>query len=112
MRKFIFCILFFLSSLAHADCSSLNAEKLSEFLKKNISGLSWVDINPSNDCQFSIRYYQCNKNIQNQINKILPDAIHKTSDKCTYISQGKHQHTEGYCTLYDVTTQCSAGEVK
>lgn len=113
MKKiyFVFAIILFSFLLrnSYADPFDDLYEKISEGLKQSVSALTWVDINPIpllTYCHFVIRYFPCNTYIQHQIDKYLPEIIKKSSSNCSWISQGKHQHTEGYCTLKNVLVKC------
>lgn len=110
-KLFIFLLIFLQTiSLAHADnpCDSLYSN-LSDDLKKTIPSLTWVDVNPINlsiYCQFVIRYYPCNEPVQKQIDAVLPHVIQEASPHCTWVTQGQHHQTEGYCTLDNVLAKC------
>lgn len=105
MKK-LFITLFFLSfvSLAKANtCSDGIAENMHDYLRTNITSISWLDVNKS-ACKFVIRYYPCSS--QNQLISMLPKTIERTAPACVLQNQGVNRKTEGYCSLENIRLVC------
>ncbi|GEM_PF-4278570 len=111
MKKIIILLFLFMAVSAKADVCDDLYNNLPDSIKEKIATLSWIDVNSKgaqDKCRFVIRYYPCNTSIQEQLNETLPDSITDASTNCSFVSQGKHKHTEGYCTLENVVAQCES----
>lgn len=109
MKKFIFIFVLLLTGVAKASSCNDLMTQLSPAMKKDITQLTWVDVNPltmSSQCHFDVRYYPCNDSIKKSVDAVLPNSIMHAASSCRLYTRGINHQTEGYCTVENIVAYC------